>query len=76
MCYMSCIAHRYNLEQKENSSEEEIVEEVVEEKQKNERAPELAISRALKWKEKKYGKYKQKKGVTSEGWHSFLVIVL
>ena len=32
MCYMSCIAHRYNLEQKENSSEEEIVEEVVEEK--------------------------------------------
>ena len=32
MCYMSCIAYRYNLEQKENSSEEEIVEEVVEEK--------------------------------------------
>ena len=75
MCYMSCIAYRYNLEQKENSSEEEL-EEVIEDKQKNERAPELAISRALKWKEKKYGKYKQKKGVTSEDWHFLLVIVL
>ena len=62
MCYMQCIAYRYNTEQKEISSKEEIVEETIEEEQKNERAPELAISGALKWKEKKYGKYKQKKG--------------
>lgn len=26
MCYMQCIAHRYNLEQKETSTTEEIVE--------------------------------------------------
>jgi len=31
MCYMQCIAYRYNTEQKEISSKEEIVEEVVEE---------------------------------------------